>query len=170
LAQKEPTTGLIFMEVKLFEEGNTTPKLCQEVSVSMVSDKGDSKTFRTQISPTLFGHAVESSTYGGASFAPAGTYTVVEVWCKGTIRLKGRFARFTLQPRQVSNLGCLIIDYTHSPFNPFVPRTFTGSIRVADLTANALASLTKLAPATFAKATKRYMAPNPATSSATTER
>jgi hypothetical protein len=170
LAQEDQTSSLIFMEVKLFEKGGTTPELCQEVWVSMVSDKGISRTFRTQISPTLFGQALESSTYGGASVAPAGTYTILQVWCKGTIRLKGRFARFALQPGQVSNLGCLVIDYTRGPFNPFVPRTFTGRTRVEDLSPNALASLTKLASASFSEATKQYMASNPGTSKATTAR
>jgi hypothetical protein len=163
-ARKDLTSGLIFMEVKLFEEGRKTPKICQQIWVSLVSDRGNSKSVPTQSSPTLFGHAADSSTYGGSSVLPAATYTITQVWCQGSIRLKGRFARFVLRPGQVANLGCLVIDYKEAPFNLLAPRTFSGRTHVEDLSPNAVATLTRLAPVAFSKATKQYMAPNQATS------
>jgi hypothetical protein len=165
MAKKDPTSGLIFMEVKLFD--GKMLKNCDEVRVAVISDGGNTASFPVRLSPMFFGYAAEGSVWGGSQVLAAGIYEVTEVWCKGgQIRLGGKFARFALRAGQVSNLGCLVIDYTRGPYVPSIlgGSTLTARTRVEDMGTDARASLTKLAPVAFSKATKRHMVPNPATS------
>jgi hypothetical protein len=158
-ARANPTAGLIFMEVKFYESGSTTPKICQKIWVTVVSDQGKATLVITQASPTLFGRAAESSTYGGPAVLLEGVYTITSILCEGSTRFPGQFARFALRAGQVLNLGCLVVDYKRGPFNPFSPTRSTGQgqLRVEDLSPLAVASLTQRAPVAFSKAVKRYM-------------
>ena len=159
LAQERPASGLVFMHVKFFENGSTTPEICQKLWVTLNSDQKKEYLFFAQVSPTLFGRAAESSTYGGWIVLDQGIYYVVSVRCEGSSRFMGPFARFAVQRGQVLNLGCLVIEYKHGPIVLFGPRRNTGDWRVEDLGPDAVASLTKRAPSAFSKATKQYMTP-----------
>jgi hypothetical protein len=164
-AQKKPNSGLIFMEAKLFRQGSKTPDICQRIWVTVASADADKGQFITQSSPTLFGHASDSSTYGGWAVLNEGTYIVSSIWCEaaGGRRLKGPFAEFVVHKGQVLNLGRLVIEYTPPPFElhllPHPPPRSPGVWRVEDLSAEAITTLKNRAPAAFAKATKHYMSP-----------
>jgi hypothetical protein len=163
LAVAHPTWGLVFAEARLFEDGAKTPRICQSIELSVASANGFSDYLITQVSPTLFGHASESSTYGGWAVLPPGTYTAVSVKCKGAggYNFRGQFAQFRVQSAEISNLGSLLIDFK---LGPFLSGKFIGRTAVEGLSPKATESLAKLAPVAFSKATKRYMTPNPATS------
>jgi hypothetical protein len=158
LAQADPAAGMVFMEVKFFADGRTTPERCQRISVTVVSDQGKSGEFVTQRTPAFLGYASDDPTYGGAAVLPAGIYTVTSISCVGSSRFPGRFARFAVQTSQVLNLGCLVIEYKHAPLS-LLPTRPSGHWHVTDLSPDAVASLSRLAPVAFSKATKRYMTP-----------
>lgn len=159
LAQERPAAGLIFMHVKLFEAGSATPKICQKIWVTLNSAQGSEYLFFAQVSPTLFGRAAESSTYGGWMVLDQGAYYVAAIRCEGSDRFLGPFARFVVSRGRILNLGCLVIEYKRGQINFFGPNRSTGNWWVEDLDSNAVASLTKGAPSAFAKATKEYMMP-----------
>jgi hypothetical protein len=115
--------------------------------VNAVSDEGQQKFFWTPV-----------------TFLPPGTYTIVNVHCKTTVRLNGKFARFRVGRNEIINAGRLVIDFTKGPITLFTARTFTGRTGVEDLSARAVQSFTERVPSVFPKATKRYMTPDPATS------
>jgi hypothetical protein len=164
-AQKKPDSGLVFIEARVFERGKEAPTICQKIWVSVSSSQAEKAQFITQDSPTFLGRASDSATYGGWAVLNEGTYIVRSVLCQGPagINLKGPFAGFVLRKGQVLNLGRLVIEYTPPPFElhllPHPPPHSPGVWRVEDLSAEALATLTKRAPAAFAKATKHYMTP-----------
>ncbi|MES2196324.1 MAG: hypothetical protein V4517_18040 [Pseudomonadota bacterium] len=160
-AQANPASGLVFLEARFHQDGETSPKLCQKIWVWLVPDQGKRTILFSQVSPTLFGRAADSSTYGGWAVLDPGVYTVAQVWCEGPagINAPGMFARFAVQTGQVLNLGCLVIDFKLGPVTLFERRRDSGDWRVEDLTPLALASLRKEAPVAFSKATKRHMTP-----------
>jgi hypothetical protein len=161
-AQKKLNSGLIFMEAKLFRQGNKIPDICQRIWVTVASANADKGQFITQSSPTLFGHASDSSTYGGWAVLNEGTYIVSSIWCEaaGGRTLKGPFAGFVVRKGPVLNLGRLVIEYSPPPFHWFPSDARSPGVwRVEDLSAEAVTTLTKRAPAAFARATKRYMTP-----------
>jgi len=165
LAQKKPDSGLVFIEARLYERGKEAPTICQKIWVTATASEADKAQFITQDAPTFFGRASDSSTYGGWAVLNEGTYIVRSVLCTGPpgINLKGPFAGFVLRKGQILNLGRLVIEYTPPPFElhllPHPPPRSPGVWRVEDLSAEAIATLTKRAPAAFAKATKHFMTP-----------
>ena len=106
-AQKKPNSGLIFMEAKLFKKGGSTPDICQRIWVTVSSADADKGQFITQSSPTLFGHASDSSTYGGWAVLNEGTYIISSIWCEvaGGRRLLGPFAKFVVPFRKNAIFG-----------------------------------------------------------------
>ncbi len=164
-AQKKPNSGLVFIEARLYERGKDAPAICQKIWVTATSSEADKAQFITQDAPTFFGHASDSSTYGGWAVLNEGTYIVRSVLCTGPpgINLKGPFAGFVLRKGQILNLGRLVIEYTPPPFElhllPHPPPRSPGVWRVEDLSAEAVATLQQRAPSAFAKATKHYMTP-----------
>lgn len=163
--QENPGYSLVFMHVRLIEEGSHAPN-CQEILVTLLSDKGKTTTFTAQNSPSLFGHVSDSATYGGAVLLPPGTYAVRVVGCQQAagIRLAGDFARFRIGADEIVNAGSLLIDFTRAPMQIFQKQTFTARTSVEDLSEKAKISLTERSPLTFPRAARRYMIPNPATS------
>lgn len=157
--RKQPTSNVIFMEIKLREEGRELR--CYDGDVTVVSDEGFSTWFFTEKPSSILGQGAFS---GGVTFLPPGTYTVVSVRCKSTARLNGKFARFRVGADEIINTGCLVIDFKKGPEGLFSPRTFTGQTSVEGLGAKAVESLTERTPTILPRATKRYMTPNPATS------
>ena len=143
--QTHPEWSVLFMDVKVLEEGKD--RTCSEISVNAVSDEGHQKFFSTPL-----------------TFLRPGTYTIVNVHCKTTVRLNGKFARFRVGRKEIINAGRLVIDFTKGPITLFTSRTFTGRTSVEDLSTRAVQSLTDRVRSVFPKATKRYMTPNPATS------
>jgi hypothetical protein len=162
--QKFPANSFVVMEAKLFEGDGTTEKRCRTMDVTVTSDQGKTISFLTQ---ELLVFDKASDKFGGGAVLPPGTYTVVQIACESH-RYRGSFARFTLQSPQAINLGCLIVEYRSSPFNPLAYPTYSGRSRVVDLSPYAVASLTKRLPTSFAGAVKRYMTPIMGPSSATT--
>jgi hypothetical protein len=164
LAQKQPTSSVVFLEVKLLNEGKDY--FCNVISVNVVSDQGFSASFITQNAHAVpfTGRAGDGATYGGVAFLPAGTYTVASVECKSLLRLNGKFARFRVGPNEIVNTGCLVIDFKTGPMTLFERRTFSGRTSVEGLGTNAAQSSTERAPTLFPKAAKRYMVSNAATS------
>jgi hypothetical protein len=164
LAQKQPTSSVVFMDVKLLEEGKEF--FCDEISADVVSDEGFSTSFITQNAHAIpfAGRAGNGATYGAIAFLPAGTYTVASVRCKALVRLNGKFARFRVGQNEIVNTGCLVIDFKTGPMTLFERRTFSGRTNVEGLGTNAAQSSTERAPTLFPKAAKRYMVSNAATS------
>ncbi len=144
--QKHLDWSLLFMDVKMLEGGKDSGR-CIDMTVNAVSDEGR---------PQIF--------LGGLAFLPPGTYTIVNVTCRYTARLKGKFARFRVGWNEVINAGRLVIDFTKGPIALFGPRKFAARTSVEDLSVRAVQSFTERLPSVFPKAKKRYMTPNPATS------
>jgi hypothetical protein len=164
LAQKQPTSSVVFLEVKLLEEGKDY--FCNVISVNVVSDEGYSTSFLTQNAHAVAftGRAGDGAEYGGIAFLPAGTYTIVSVECRSLRRLNGKFARFRVGPNEIVNAGCLVIDFKIGPMTLFERRTFSGRTSVEGLTTKTAQSLAERAPTLIPKAAKRYMVSNAATS------
>lgn len=160
--QKFPANSFVVVEAKLVEGDSTTPKICSRMDVTMRSDQGKTISILTQ-ELLLFDKA--NNKFGGGAVLAPGTYTIVQITC-GSARYRGSFARFTLQSPQSIDLGCLIVEYRSSPFKPFAYPTYSGHSRVVDLSPNAVASLARRVPTSFAGAVKRYMTPIMITSSA----
>jgi hypothetical protein len=158
LAQKDPTSSVVFIEARVLEEGKD--RNCPEINVRMISDAGVTTNLLTKIRGTFVGAGSD----GDVAFLRPGTYTVVSVLCKYTARLNGTFATFRVAPHEIVNVGNLVIDFKKGPLTLFARRNFSGITSVEGLSANAVQSITKRMPSTFPKAAKRYMAPNPATS------
>ena len=159
LANENPTAGLVSMEVKFFEDGSTTPKVCTQIWVSGLSQEGKRAYFLVQQLSGLFGRWTENSTYGGWAVLSPGIYTITSIRCGDYNTFKGPFARFSIQTGQVLNLGCLVIKYKNADFNLFLPARSTGDWRAEDLSPAAVATLKKKSPIAFSKATKQYMTP-----------
>ena len=162
LAAKKPGSSVVFMDVRLLENGRETT--CSQTSVDVVSDQGYSDSFFSRNAPGFLGRPGADATYGGITVLPAGTYTVVSVRCKSLIRLNGKFARFRVGANEIINAGCLVIDFKVGPLTLFDRPTFNGRTNVEGLETKAVQSLTGRAPTIFPKAAKRYLTPNPATS------
>jgi hypothetical protein len=162
--QKYPANSFVVMEAKLFEGDSATPKICSTMNVTVKSDQGKTISILTQ-ELLLFDKA--NNKFGGGAVLAPGTYTIIQITCESH-RYRGSFARFTLQSPQSINLGCLIVEYRSSPFNPIAYPTYSGHSRVVDLSPNAVASLTRRVPSSFAGAVKRYMTPIMVTSNAKT--
>jgi hypothetical protein len=164
LAQKQPTSSVVFLEVKLLEEGKEF--FCSDISANVVSDEGFSTSFIAQDTHALpfTGRPGNGATYGAIAFLPAGTYTVTSVRCKALVRLNGKFARFRVGPNEIVNTGCLVIDFKAGPVTLFDSPTFSGRTSVEGLGAKAAQSMAERAPSIFPKAAKRYMVSNAATS------
>lgn len=158
LAQKDPTSSVVFIEASVLEEGKD--RNCPEINVRMISDAGVSTNLLTKIRGLFVGAGSD----GGMAFLRPGTYTVVSVLCKYTARLNGNFAKFRVAPNEIVNVGHLVIDFKKGPVALFARRTFAGQTSVEGLSAKAVQSTTGRMPSTFPKAAKRYMVPNPATS------
>ena len=155
LLQKAPGSSFIVMEAKLLPSGKTTEEFCALIYVVVRSEDGKTYNVLTQ-QLHMFDKA--NNQFGGGAVLPPGNYTVTEVTCEKR-HFRGTFARFTLQSPQSINLGRLIVEFKSSPFNPLAYPTYSGQARVAELTANAVASLTRVAPVAFGQTVKRYMMP-----------
>lgn len=152
----EPTNGAIFLEVNIAEHERPGPKLCQSIILKIKSAEGVTNTVYVQHSPTLFGKVSDSATYGGAAVIAAGAHTIDSIECEGSIRLKGPFARLTVQAGQMLNLGNLQIVYQIGPLQLFGHNN-KGDWRVTDISPRAAASIAKRFPESFAKTKKQYM-------------
>ena len=143
------------MEAKLVPSGKTTEEFCASIYVVVRSEDG--KTFNV-LTQQLYMFDKANNSFGGGAVLPPGNYTITEITCEKH-HYRGNFARFTVQSRQSINLGRLIVEFKTSPFNPLAYPTYSGHARVADLTPNAVASLTRVAPVAFGQTVKRYMTP-----------
>jgi hypothetical protein len=155
LLQKAPGSSFIAMEAKLIRSGKTDEEFCASIYVVIRSHDGQTYNVMTQ---QLYMFDKAKNQFGGAAVLPPGNYTITEVTCEKH-HYRGTFARFTLQSSQWINLGRLIVEFKSSPFNPLAYPTYSGQARVAELTTNAVASLTRIAPVAFGKTVKRYMTP-----------
>lgn len=162
LAGKKPGSSVVFMDVRLLEQGKETT--CTQTSVNVVSDQGYSDSFFSRNAPGFLGRPGDDAAYGGIAVLPAGTYTVISVRCKTLIRLNGKFARFRVGSNEIVDAGSLVIDFKTGPLTLFDRPTFNGRTSVESLGPKAAQSITERAPTLFPKATKRHMVPNPATS------
>jgi hypothetical protein len=71
----------------------------------------------------------------------------------------GPFAHFRIEPGEIVNAGNLIVDvYTIRPKGLFNGAIYGARATVEDLPAASIESLQARAPATFAKAKRRYFA------------
>jgi hypothetical protein len=153
--QKFPANSFVVMEAQLYQGDSKRADICRTMDVTIKSDQG--KTISFMIQELLLFDKANDKFGGGAVLAP-GTYTVVQITCASK-RYRGSFARFTLQSPQSVNLGCLVVSYRSSPFNPLAYPTYSGNSRVVDLSPLAVASLTRRVPVSFGGAVKRYMTP-----------
>jgi hypothetical protein len=154
-AKNYPTAGLVFAEVKFFEDGKTTPKECQQIWISGSSQEGEKAYFLVQhLSATP-----ENTIYAGWAILAPGIYTITSIKCGEYNGFKGPFARFVVNKGQVLNLGSLVVRYRNSSTNFFIQNRPTGEWKVEDLSPAALATLKTKSPAVFSKATKQYMTP-----------
>jgi hypothetical protein len=142
------------MEAKLVRSGKTAEEFCKSIAVVK---SGDGKAVNV-LTQDLFLFDKANNRFGGAVVLFPGHYTVTEITCEKH-HYRGNLARFTVQPGQSINLGRLIVEFKSSPFNPFAYPTYSGHASVADLTPNAVASLTRVVPVAFGQTVKRYMTP-----------
>jgi hypothetical protein len=159
LMREDPTKGLIMMEVKLTEQGQTPPLGCSSIEAYLESDTGTSRSVKTQNSPGFLGRTLDGATYGNTALLAPGNYTVKLVECEKQVRLRGPFARFTVVPGQMINLGRLTIVFDVKISGLIFPSHNKGNWTVGEMTPQAVASLGKLLPAVFSKAKKQYMTP-----------
>src|SRR6266498_2007484 len=154
-AKNYPTAGMVFAEVKFFEDGKTTPKECRQIYISGSSQEGEKAYFLVQhLSATP-----ENTIHAGWAILVPGVYTINSIKCGDYNGFKGPFARFAVNKGQVLNLGSLVVRYKNTSTNFFVPNRPTGDWKVEDLSPAALATLKTKSPAVFSKATKQYMTP-----------
>jgi len=164
--ERTPGTSLVFMHARLIEESSRVP-MCQDIWVTVVSDKGESNTFEVEKTPRLFGRILSGASYGAVAVLAPGTYTLQKVGCtqpSAGIELKGDFARFRIGSNEIVNIGSFFIDYNFVPTPLFGRRTFNARTKVEPLNNEAKTNLAERLHVTFPKAITRYMTPNPATS------
>jgi hypothetical protein len=159
LANDNPNAGLVAMEVKFFEDGNTTPKFCTRIRVSALSQQEKTVSFVVQQMAGFFARDIENSTFGGWAVLTPGVYTITFIQCGDYQYFRGPFARFFVNRGQVLNLGSLVIRYKNAEFKLLVPGRPTGDWKVEDLSPAAVATLKKKSPTAFSKASKQYMIP-----------
>jgi hypothetical protein len=154
LMRDDPTLGVVFMEARLSEQGETHQKHCQSIRMKLLSDAGVTTTVITQVSRMRFGKLSENTSYGGSTTLVPGAYAVQSVECESAtgIRLQGPFARFTVRAGQILNLGCLTINYKLGPPTLFTRSENKGDWKAVDLSPKAVAWINKAAPMAFAKA------------------
>jgi hypothetical protein len=155
LALNNPAGGLIFAEVKFFEDGSTTPKACHQIWVSGSSQEGKRLYLPVQSLSSTPGNTF----YAGWAILAPGTYTITSVRCGDYLNFKGPFARFSVNTGHVLNLGSLVIKYKNAEFKLFFQGRPTGNWKVEDLSPNAIATLKQKSPAAFSKASKQHMIP-----------
>jgi hypothetical protein len=151
-AKDSPTGGLVFTEVKLFEDGKATLKECRHINISASSGEGGKADFRVQYLSAM----PENAYYAGWAILAQGIYTINSIKCGDFVGFRGPFARFVVNKGQVLNLGSLVVRYKNSKYSFIVNRP-TGDWKVEDLSPAALATLKTKSPAAFSRATKQYM-------------
>ena len=153
--QKTPALSFVVMEAKLFEGDSTTEMSCSTIRMVIESEDGKFTNVRTK---ELFLFDKANNQFGGGAAYLPGTYKVVDILCDSH-HYRGNLARFTLQPGQSVNLGCLVVQFRGSRPHPLVYPTYSGQARVVDLSSNAIASLSRRMPVSFGQTVKRYMTP-----------
>ena len=97
---------------------------------------------------------------GAVEALEAGVWTAARFECYKE-NFNGAVAQMRLEPGETVNLGHLIVDiYTIRRKSLFHGATRGARAKVGDLEPEAIESITKRAPATFAKAKQRYFAIN----------
>jgi hypothetical protein len=147
-AAEIPNAALVFMELEVIDRKG---RACGGgIFAKVQPSEGKPADIYTRSGAGLFGNSI--SFYGGAAVLPAGLYTVVALECSGYRKFNGRVAQFSLKPGEVINVGRLTFEYELA----FLAKS-DGSLKVRDLSPEAVASLSQRAPNAFSKAKKRYM-------------
>lgn len=159
LRQQNPEVGLLFFDIAIFGEGK--PRGCIELRAFLVGADGRTRNVSVHFITGLLSYSLSGTTYGALATLPPGAWSLGAIKCDNET-FRGEFARGRIQPGETINGGSLVVDYKYSPFSLIAKRTFSSRTRVEDLRPEAVESIRKRAPVTFAKAIKRYMVPNPA--------
>jgi hypothetical protein len=147
-AAETPNAALVFMEIELIDRKG---RACGGgITAKLMTSEGKLAYIFTRSGTGLFGNSI--SFHGGAAVLSAGVYTVAGLECTGSRKFNGRVAQFFLKPGEVVNVGRIALEYELA----FLAKS-DASLKVRDLSPEAVASLSQRAPNAFSKAKKRYM-------------
>jgi hypothetical protein len=151
LHQEHPELGFLFFDVTMLKDS----RLNCRPSVILTSNTG--KTAKVTVATgSLFSLGLK--TKGAlASLEPA-VWVVTKLDC-GQTKYNGSIAGVRIAAGEIVNAGHLVVEiYTVRPEGLFNGAVRRARAKVEDLEPDATESLTKRAPATFAKAKRRYFA------------
>jgi hypothetical protein len=151
LREEHPELGFLFFDVSVSKDGQ---RVCRP-SVILKSNTG--KTAEVTVATGgLF--SLNGKTFGAlASLEPA-VWIVTKLDC-GQTKYNGSIAGIRIAAGEIVNAGHLVVDiFTVRPEGLFNGAIRRARAKVEDLEPETTESLTKRAPATFAKAKRRYLA------------
>ena len=153
LHQEHPELGFLLFDVTVLNDGK---RVCSANTVSLTSNTR--KQAQVDVNPGSF---IPSRRTRGAlaSLEPA-VWTIGFVECSYG-KYAGPFAKIRIEAGDIVNAGNLIVDvYTIRPRGLFQGAIRGAHATVEDLPAEAVESLQQRAPATLAKAKRRYFEAN----------
>jgi hypothetical protein len=155
LRQEHPEMGILFFDVTVLRNGQLS---CIPRYADLVSNTGK-KANLSVFTGGPFGFGGRS--HGATAHLSPAVWTVVLLNC-GNEKFKGSVAQVRVEAGEIINAGTLVVDvYTIRREGLFTGPLHGAHAKVEDLGPEALESLNKSAPATFAKAKRRYFGINP---------
>lgn len=153
LRQEHPEAAIAVLDVTVLRDGKyecaPTVVLTSTTQTKMMSVAKPGGGF---LHMTLSG-------YGGIKALEPTVWTITGLNC--AVHYNGTMAQFRLEAGEIVNLGHLIVDVvTIRPKGLFQSAIFRTRAKVEDLESETNAALKERAPATFAKAKRRYLAVN----------
>jgi hypothetical protein len=151
LHQEHPELGFLFFEVTILRDGRP---FCTANTATLTSNTGK-RALVDVVTGSLF---PSKRTRGAlASLEPA-VWTIALVKCSNSLFV-GPFAQIRIEPGEIVNAGNLVVDvYTIRPEGLFNGAIHGAHATVEDIPAASVESLQARAPATLAKAKRRYFA------------
>ena len=153
LRQEHPEAAIAVLDVTVLRDGKNacapTVVLKSTTQTKMMSVAKPGGGF---LHMTLTG-------YGGMKALEPTIWTIIALEC--AIHYNGAIAQFRLEAGEIVNLGHLVVDVlTIRPKGLFQRAIFRTRAKVEDIDSETSAALKERAPATFAKAKRRYLTVN----------
>jgi len=143
---EKPDFGIVVLDAVVIK--NKIPLGCSITYVGVAKAEGGARGLLENSSQFL-----GKRTWGLSGLA-SGQWTITSLECKGNAKFNGPFARFVVRPREVTNIGKLVIEYEAQGL---FPQSATARVRVDKSDAEHLANLREKAPRTLQKAVSRPM-------------
>jgi hypothetical protein len=151
LREEHPELGFLFFEVTILRDSRPA---CTVDTATLTSNTGK-RALVDVVTGSLFPRRITRGAL--ASLEPA-VWTIALVKCINSTFV-GPFAQIRIEPGAIVNAGNLVVDvYTIRPKGLFNGAIYGARATVEDLPAASIESLQARAPATFAKAKRRYFA------------